>query len=226
MTLPATSQEFARILEYPLLEPQWTDQQIVEGLHLARRLELGCAVVRPCDIDLAVRTLQGGSVRPASIAGFPHGANNTASKLYEGRDLLRRGAREIELVAGISKLRSREFQHVQAEMLQMGESCHKEGALFTVVVRPEFLDDELKIIACRCAERAEADFVAIANTPADIALVRKHVPEEVGVKVYGLFSLEDCLAALEAGASRLAVSAPADIIEAWKQRFAPPPPVT
>jgi deoxyribose-phosphate aldolase len=221
MSLPATCEEFARLLDYPLLEPQFTDHQVVEGLDLARRLGLGCALVRPCDIDLAVRSLQGSAVRPASVCGFPFGANNTATKLYEGRDLLRRGAREVELVAGVSKLLSREFQHVQAELLQMSESCHKEGAAFTAVIGgAEYLTEELKIIALRCAERAEADFVAAAYP--EVALMRKYVPEEVGVKALGIVTLDQAITALEAGASKLSVSAPAAILEAWKQRFAAP----
>ena len=178
MPLPATCEEFARLLDYSLLEPQLTDHQVVEGLDIARRLDFGCALVRPCDIDLAARHLQGSAVRPASVCGFPHGANNTATKLYEGRDLLRRGAREVELVAGVSKLLSREFQHVQAELLQMSESCHKEGAAFTAVIPTGYLAEELKIIALRCAERAEADFVA--GPFPETALLRKYVPEEVG----------------------------------------------
>ena len=123
--------------------------------------------MRPCDIDLAVRTLQGSSVKAGAVCGFPHGSQNTATKLYEARDLLRRGAREIDMVIAISKLLSREFQHVQMELLQISESCHKEGALLKVILENAYLTDELKIIACRCCERAEVDFVKTSTGFAD-----------------------------------------------------------
>src|SRR5207248_4471667 len=109
----------------PLVKPELTGEQVVEGLEMAKRYGIACVSVRPCDIDLAVRTLQGSPVKPGSVAGFPHGSQNTATKLYETRDLLRRGAREIDMVIAISKLLSREFQHVQTELIQMAESCHK-----------------------------------------------------------------------------------------------------
>ncbi len=231
MPPPATYEDLARLIDYPLVEPQLTDDQVVEGLHLARRYGVACALVRSCDIDLAVRTLQGCAVRPGAVCGFPHGTQNTAAKLYEARDLLRRGAREIDMVIAIPKMLSREFQHVQAELLQMAESCHKEGAILKVILENYYLTAELKIIACRCAERAEADFVSThtgfapgSNTLDDARLMRKYIPEEMGVKVHGIVTLDEALAALEAGAARLGASPLAPIFEEWKRRAAVPQP--
>ena len=154
--LPLTTREgLAQLIDHPLVKPELTDEQVIEGLELAKRYHIASASVRPCDIDLAVRTLQGSGVKPGAVCGFPHGSQNTATKLYEARDLLRRGAREIDMVVAISKLLSREFQHVQMELLQMSELCHKEGALLKVILENAYLTDELKIIACRCCERAE-----------------------------------------------------------------------
>jgi deoxyribose-phosphate aldolase len=232
MPAPATYDDLARLLDHALVRPELTGDQVVEGLQLARRYGIACALVRPCDIDLAVRTLQGSAVRPASVCAFPHGTQNTATKLYEARDLLRRGAKEIDMVVGIPKLLSREFQYVQAELLQMAELCHKEGALLKVILETGYLTDELKIIACRCCERAEVDFVETSTGfgPAgaaldDVRLLRKHVPEEVGVKTAG-DTVDQVLAALEAGASRIGATAIAAILEEWKVRIAPPAAAT
>jgi deoxyribose-phosphate aldolase len=227
MPAPATYEDLARLIDHTLVQPHLTDSQVVDGLGVARRLGLAVAVVRPCDIDLAVRTLQGSSVRPGAVCSFPHGSANTATKLYEARDLLRRGAKAIEMVIGVSKLLSREFQHVQTELLQMAESCHKEGATLTVILETGYLTDELKIIACRCAERAEADFVATGTGFAavysldDIRLMRKHVPEEMGVTASAVRTLDEALAALEAGAGRIATAEPAALLDEWKRRLAP-----
>jgi deoxyribose-phosphate aldolase len=229
MAPPSTLEDLARRLDYPLLAPRLTDEQVIEGLQLARRLGVAAAIVRPCDIDLAVRTLQGASVRVGAVCGFPHGTQNTATKLYEARDLLRRGAKEIDMVIGASKLLSREFQHVQAELLQMAESCHKEGALLKVILETPWLNRELVIIACRCAERAEADFVStgtgFSGAPYpldDVRLLRSQVPEEMGVKTEAVTTLAEALAAFEAGASRIGTSAAAEVLEAWKKQPATP----
>jgi deoxyribose-phosphate aldolase len=222
MAPPTTCESLAKLIDYPLVKPEFTDEDVIAGLELAKRYGIACAAVRPCDIDLAVRTLQGSSVKPAAVCGFPHGSSNTATKLYEARDMLRRGAREIDLVIAISKIRSREFQHVQSELLQLAELCHKEGALLKVNLVNACLTDELKIIACRCSERAEVDFVQ--TSAADIPLVRKNLPEEVGIKVAGgIRTVDQALDACTAGATRIGTTSPAAILDEWKARLTPPP---
>jgi deoxyribose-phosphate aldolase len=226
-----TGESLAQLIDHPLVEPELTDEQVIEGLELARRYHIASASVRPCDIDLAVRTLQGGSVRAGAVCGFPHGSQNTATKLYEARDLLRRGAREIDMVMAISKLLSREFQHVQMELLQMSELCHKEGALLKVILENAYLTDELKIIACRCAERAEVDFVTTSTgfaptgyTLGDIALMRRHLPEEIGVEAAGgIRTLDQALEVYQAGCTRISTTSTAAILDEWQARLAPPP---
>jgi deoxyribose-phosphate aldolase len=225
----ATYESFARLIDHSLVRPELTDEQVVEGLELAKRYGVACVSVRPCDIDLAVRILQGSSVKAGSVSGFPHGSTNTATKLYETRDLLRRGAREIDMVIAISKLLSREFQHVQLELLQMSELCHKEGALLKVILENAYLTDELKIIACRCCERAEVDFVKTSTgfapsgyTIEDIKLMRKHLPGETGVKAAGgLRTVDQVLEVYNLGCTRIGTTSTAAILDEWKTRLTP-----
>jgi len=227
MPAPATPEELAQRIVQRLLHPQLTADAIVAGLTQARASSFACALVRPCDIDLAVRTLQGSGVRPGAVCGFPHGTQNTATRLYEARDLLRRGAREIDLVLGAPRMLSREFQHVQTELLQIAEDCHKTGALFTVTLETGYLTPELQIIALRCAESAEADFVATGTgfastspSPDDLPRMRKYLPEETGVTASEIGTLDDALAAFEAGATRIGTSTPQAVLDPFKQRFA------
>lgn len=223
----ATYEELASLIDYPLVKPELTSSEVLEGLQLARRYAVACASVRPCDIDLAVRTLQGSTVKPGSVVGFPHGSQNTATKLYELRDLLRRGAREIDMVIALPSLLSREFQHVQTELIQASEACHREGAILKVILETAYLSDDLKIIACGCCERAEVDFVKTSTgfgpagyTLQDVILLRRHVPEEVGVKAAGgLRTLDQVLEVCEAGCSRVGTGSMAAILDEWKARL-------
>ena len=235
MPPPLTTYEsFARLIDHSLVKPELTDDQVVQGLELAKRYGVAVVSVRPCDIDLAARTLQGSTVKAGSVSGFPHGSQNTATKLYETRDLLRRGAREIDMVIAISKLLSREFQYVQMELLQMSEICHKEGALLKVILENAYLTDELKIIACRCCERAEVDFVKTSTgfaptgyTVEDVKLMRKHLPEEIGIKAAGgLRTVDQVLEVYELGCTRVGATSTAALLDEWKARLAPPPPTT
>lgn len=226
--IPTIDEDLPGLIDYPLVRPELTDVQVLEGLETAKRYHIGSVLVRPCDIDLAARTLGGGEVKAGAVCGFPHGSANTATKLYEARDLLRRGARIIDMVASISKLVSREFQHVQMELLQMAELCHKEGATLRITLENAYLTDELKIIACRCAERAEVDsictstgFAPSAYSLDDLKLMRKHLPEETGIAAQGeIRTVEEAMAVREAGAGTLVTTAATELLEAWKIRLA------
>src|SRR5262245_21227285 len=76
-----TYEDLGGRIDHMLVRPDLSNDEIFAGLELAKRYRVASATVRPCDIDLAVRTLQGSSVRPASVAGFPHGSQNTGAKL-------------------------------------------------------------------------------------------------------------------------------------------------
>lgn len=231
---PSTYEDLARLIDHPLVQPNLTDAQVLAGLEMGKRHGIACVSVRPCDIDMAVRTLQGSGVKAGAVCGFPHGSENTATKLYEARDLLRRGAQEIDMVIAISKMLSREFQHVQMELLQMAELCHKEGAILKVILENAYLTDELKIIACRCCERAEVDFVKTSTgfapsgyTMEDVKLLRKHLPEEIGVKAAGgIRSVDEVLALVDAGVTRIGTGATEQILEEWKGRLSAPSAAT
>src|SRR5436305_4845955 len=163
MTPAPTYESLAAIVNQTLLEPELTNAQVVEGLELAKRYGVATVTVRACDTDLAVRILQGSAVRAGSIVSYPFGFQSTSVKLYETRDLLRRGAKEIGVAVGASKLLSREFQQIQTELNQMTDACRAESARLTVYLETSLLTYEQKIIACTCCERAEVDFVSTAR---------------------------------------------------------------
>ena len=108
-------EDVAKMIDHSLLRPELTEEQVEEGCRIAREYQVASVTVRPCDVDFAVRLMEGSGVAVGGVAGFPHGSSTTATKLYEARDMLRRGAREVDTVINISKLLSRRrcFQHVE-----------------------------------------------------------------------------------------------------------------
>ncbi|MGP8243627.1 MAG: deoxyribose-phosphate aldolase [Bryobacteraceae bacterium] len=224
--MPATFEEIAKSIELPLVAPEWSAPEVWAGLELAKTYRVATVAVRPCDVDVALRALAGSSTRVVAVAGFPHGTANTATKLYEVRDLVRRGAKEIALVTGTAQLRSREFQHVQTELLQAAEACHKEGARLTAILECAHLTEELKVVAARAAERAEADALATGTgfgptvgldaVLQDVALLRRNLPEELGVHAVVTVTGMDQLASLRAAGATRVQSAITAILEEWK----------
>src|SRR5438477_3696607 len=223
----STYQDLALMIDNSLVRPELTEDQVIQGCELAKRYAVKSVSVRPSDVETAVRILSGSSVAVGSLAGFPHGSSTTAVKLYEIRDVLRRGAKEVDMVLNIGKLLSRQFQYVEMELLQCAEECHKQGALMKVIFENAFLTDELKIVACRISARAEVDFVktstafaASGYTIEDLKLMRAHTPEHVGVKAAGgVRTLEKALEVYDVGCARFGATATSAILDEWKARL-------
>jgi deoxyribose-phosphate aldolase len=223
----ATYEALAKMIDHSLVRPELTDADVVEGCQLAKAYHVASVSVRPSDVDAAARELQGSDVAVGSVTGFPHGSSTTGTKLYEARDLLRRGAREIDMVLNIGKLRSRAFQYVETELLQMADACHQAGAILKVIFENAYLTDEHRIVACRICARAGVDFAKTSTGFApsgykleDVRLMRKHLPETIGIKAAsGVRSLETAIEVYEAGCKRFGATQTAAILDAWKIRL-------
>src|SRR5882757_3412851 len=102
----ATYEDLARMIDHSLVRPELTEEQVAEGCEVARRYQVASVTVRPGDVDFAVRAMEGSGVAVGGVAGFPHGSSTTATKLYEARDMLRRGAKDVDAVINIGRLRA------------------------------------------------------------------------------------------------------------------------
>ena len=223
----ATYDDLARRIDHAILRPELTSEEVTRGCRLAREYGVASVSVRPCDVELAVGLLDGAGVLVGSVAGFPHGSQTTPAKLYEARDLLRRGAREIDMVLNIGKLRSREFHHLEAELTQMAQTCHEAGAILKVIFENAYLTEDLKVIACKLCKRTGVDFAktstgfaATGATLEDVRLMSQHCAPSVRVKAAGgISTLAGALGAFDAGCHRIGTSATAAILDEWKQRI-------
>lgn len=196
---------------------------------MAEAYGIACVSVRPTDVELAARLLGGTRVAVGSIVSFPHGAATTAVKLYETRDLLRRGAKEIDMVVNIGKLRSRQFQYIESEILQVSNACHESGARLKVILENAYLTEDLKVVALKICKRCEADFVKTSTgfagsgwTAADLTLMKRVLKGECGIKAAGgIDTLEAALEAYSQGADRIGATNTAVILDDWRRKLVP-----
>lgn len=220
-----TYDDIARRTDHALLDPALTEDQVRDGCLMAIEYGVSTVMVRPCDIDVALRTLRGTRVKLGSVVGFPHGSANTATKLYEARDLIRRGATELDVVITIAKLAARQWIYVETELLQLAQVAKQEGVVLKVILETPLLGEEQKIVACRIAKRAAVDFVATTTgfggvfTAADLALLVRKCHPWLGVKAAGLTSLEDIVSAWRQGATRFGSKHTEQILKDWKRRL-------
>jgi deoxyribose-phosphate aldolase len=206
-------EEFAKKIDYEILQAALTEKQLYNACLVARQHGLGSVVVRPCDADSALRFLSLGVVKVASTVGHPFGSSNTGVKVYEARDLLRRGVKQIWAYPNPGKLFSRQFQHQEVELIQLADSCLESGGVLKIVADTAMLDEEMKIILCRMAKRVNAHYVA-ASEPKDLELFLKYCGELVKVECGGIETLAQARLAFAAGCERIVSRNPEAILTA------------
>jgi len=223
-----TYEGLAKMIDHSLLRPELSTAQVEEGCRLARQYNVATVCARPSDLEITARLLEGSEVLPTTVCGFPHGNSTTAAKLYECRDLIRRGAREVDVVLNIGRLISRDFQFVETELLQISRACHESGALLKVIFENAYLTDDLKIIACKICKRVEADFVKTSTgfapsgyTKDDLLLMKRTVKDVCRVKAAGgVRSLDTALEVYQCGCDRFGATQTAKILDDWKAALA------
>jgi deoxyribose-phosphate aldolase len=212
-----TYESLAGVLDYHLLEPTLTSEQVSNACRVANDYRIRAVVVRSMDVHLVTEWLSGSAAIVTGTAGHPNGTSTTAAKLYEARDLLRLGAKEIEFVLNPAAMLSRSFQHVETELLQISQSCHQSGAKLTVVCNNQWLTNDLKIIATKICRRVEVDVLSVRHSESDLELLRPLLKDVLSLKQANpVTSLGEALAARAAGYCSIATTHPDAILDAWK----------
>jgi len=156
--------------------------------------------------------------------GFPLGATTADVKNYETRRAIFDGATEIDMVINIGALKSADLRTVERDIEAVVDPVRQAGAVSKVIIEAALLTDEEKITACTLSKAAGADFVKTSTgfasggaTAAEVALMRRVVGAEMGVKAAGgVRDLEGLKAMVAAGASRVGASAGVKIVQESK----------
>lgn len=215
-----TQSQLAKYMDHTLLKADAT----LDGIDrvVAEAKQFGCAsvCVNPFWVPYVARLLDGSDVATCTVVGFPLGASSTASKVFETTDAIANGADEIDMVINIGELKAGHAELVREDIRAVAEATHADGKLLKVIIECCLLTDDEKRLACLLCAEAGADFVKTSTgfstggaTRADVALMRECVGPDFGVKAAGgIRTLADAYAMIEAGASRLGVSAAASIL--------------
>lgn len=217
MTDPAS---IARMIDHTVLKPEATPAQVERLCEEARTYGFASVCVNGAYVPLAARLLNGAQTVVCATVGFPLGANATRVKVCEAEAAIADGAREVDMVLHVGALKAEDISAVHHDIAAVVAVCQTQGVLCKVILETVLLTDEEKVIACRVAQDAGADFVKTSTgfntggaTVADIRLMRQTVGPEMGVKAAGgIRNLADALALIEAGANRLGASAGVAIV--------------
>lgn len=224
--LPAPEQ-WARALSLWLLRRGLSDSALLSACREAAAAGLGAVAVFPADAERALRALDGSRTAVAAVAGFPYGASTTAAKLYEARDLLRRGVREIGFVLNAAQLLSREFQQVETELMQIGRSCAEAGARLHAVLDAGLLAEDLRVIAAKICKRCDVSVLTllaqehpVKEASASLDLFRRIARGELELGLMALdLALDEALEAWRCGAVKLCCGNAVRLAAEWAARL-------
>ena len=209
-----TGRDWASMIDHTLLKPEATDEDIRKLCEEAARFRFASVCVNPSWVRAAACNLRGTGVPVCTVIGFPLGATLADVKAYETRRAILDGAREVDMVLNVGALKSGDDCAAEHDIRSVVEAAHEHGVLTKVIIETALLTDEEKVRACLAAKRAGADYVKTSTgfakggaTVADIALMRRTVGAEMGVKASGgVKGIEDARAMIEAGATRIGAS--------------------
>jgi deoxyribose-phosphate aldolase len=216
-----TPSSLASLIDHTLLKADATSDDIARICKEAREYGFATVCVNSSQVGLASQLLQGSTTLPIAVVGFPLGAASTASKAFEAREAIREGAREIDMVIhqGALKSASAAGDAYTLEDIRAVVQASKPWPV-KVILETGALNDEQKIRGCMLARSAGAAFVKTSTgfgpggaTVEDIALMRKTVGPEMGVKASGgVRTYDDARKMIEAGANRIGASSSVAIV--------------
>jgi deoxyribose-phosphate aldolase len=221
--------DVAAMIDHTLLKPDATAADIDNLCREAAEWKFATVCVNPTWVARAASRLRGSSVGVCSVVGFPLGATTPDVKQFEARRAIFDGASEIDMVLNVGALKSGDVRLVTDEIRAVVSACVERGVTSKVILETALLSDEEKVTACTLAKAAGADFVKTSTgfgpggaTAADVALMRRVVGAEMGVKASGgVRDLQQVQAMMAAGATRIGASAGVRIVKELRGDVAP-----
>ncbi|MCP3773423.1 deoxyribose-phosphate aldolase [Paenibacillus sp. MZ04-78.2] len=216
-----TINEIARLIDHTLLKADASREAVIRLAEEAKQYRFASVCVNPAQVKTAYEVLKDTpDVKVCTVIGFPLGATTPEVKAFEVREAIAAGATEVDMVINIGALKDKQDDLVEQDIRAVVEAA-KGKALTKVIIETCLLTDEEKERACRLAVKAGADFVKTSTgfstggaTIEDIALMRKTVGPDIGVKASGgVRSLEDVKAMVQAGATRIGSSSGVSIVK-------------
>jgi deoxyribose-phosphate aldolase len=208
-----------KLFDHTILKAEATEAQVIKICDEAIANGFASVCVNQYYTKLVAEKLKGSDVDVCTVVGFPLGMSDTRVKLFETRAAIEDGATEIDMVINVGALKDKKYDYILNEIKALKEACGRNIKL-KVIIETCLLTDEEKVKACELSKEAGADFVKTSTgfstggaKAEDVALMRKTVGNELGVKASGgIHTAEEAQAMVDAGASRLGTSATLAII--------------
>lgn len=215
-----STQELASYIDYSVLKPEFTEEQIVELTKDG--VELGCATIciNPGYMDLCKPYVEGSKTKLCPVCDFPFGTSSTESKVAQAKILVDNYADvigEVDIVANFGWIRSGLYDKVTYDIKAVVDVCHEKKIPVKVIFETDALNEEQIRKACHCGIDAGVDFVKTSTgfltgfeahgaTPEVIKIMQEEVQGRCQVKGSGCIrTREHFLQLIDMGIDRMGV---------------------
>ena len=205
-------QNYNKYIDNTNLKQDATENDITLLCNEAKEYDFMSVCVNPAYVKLSKKLLEGTNVKICTVIGFPLGMNTTECKVFETTDAIKNGADEIDMVINVGALKDKKYDYIKNEISLIKKACGSK--ILKVIIECCLLTDEEKIKVCTISKDAGTDFVKTSTgfskwgaKKEDVALMRKTVGNEVGVKAAGgVRTHEEMIEMINAGANRIGTS--------------------
>ena len=216
--------EFSAHLDATNLKLNASDGEICALCDEAAEAAYASVCVYPTSVSLCSNILYGTHTGVCTVIGFPHGRSSLQAKKSEIKQAKENGATEVDIVLNYAALRAGEKSLASEEIIRLCETARKHKLLTKIIVETCFLNESQKLTALSICETAQADFIKTSTgfgtagaTVEDVHLFAQNRANGIQIKASGgIKTLSSALAMIEAGASRLGVSAASALVAEFK----------
>jgi len=222
MARPNTDIDIADYIDHSLLDPLATTEQLGKYCNQADQYGFPTVCVYPAFVHQAVELVKNKRIQVCSVIGFPTGATTSAVKLYEAQEAVEDGATELDVVINLGWLKEGKTEEIYQEIAQI---CEETGQTVKTILEMSLLTETEKQLAAEICLDAGASFLKTSTgwsggaTVEDVALLKKIAKGRVGIKASGgIRTLEQAIALIEAGATRIGTSRGVDLVRQQKEQ--------
>lgn len=216
-----TKEQIAKTIDHAVLKPNFTTEDIIAGCKLGKEYGVASVCVRPTDVAVAKKELDGSNVKVSVVVGFPHGSNRSEVKALESKLAIEDGAVEIDMVMNVGQFLSGNYKFVQKDIEGVVAEAKPHNVLVKVIMETCYLSPEQVAKACKLSEAAGADYVKTSTgfgdgpaTPEVIDIMMNTVGDTMGVKASGgVRTYETAIGYLDQGCKRLGVGSTKAVLE-------------
>ncbi|MDE1537268.1 MULTISPECIES: deoxyribose-phosphate aldolase [Actinotignum] len=136
-----TRDELASYIDYSILKPQFTTEEVVELAHTGINYKCATLCINPWALDVVAPLLPGTGVGICVVADFPFGQGTAADKEMLARAYVSRGdIQDLDLVINYGLLREGKWQQAAEEIKPAIAVCREAGVVTKVILETDALD--------------------------------------------------------------------------------------